>query len=212
MSEIGSIESGLKTIDLEGVFLDGAEGARVDVTTERFLDKSMTEEFLSTVEDMVKSHPVTKEKTEDVEKAITTTLCAEESSSRELATPSDLAGYADLKNYFKEPQRPPLSLKDSPLTLLPAARYAEASWRACYRRKFFITAAGRMGIGPQTMREGDVVVVLYGGEWPFVLRERVGDGGQWEMVGLAYIFGIMGGQAIRKAEERGGEDRWFCLR
>ncbi|KAK4494427.1 hypothetical protein PRZ48_014725 [Zasmidium cellare] len=185
LSSIGLVDRGLKTISLEG-------------------------EFLDKIEDMVNKHSKAKGKHEDFQTALAITLCAEESSSRALATPEDLQGYIDLKSYFTNPDAPPLGLKDSPSTLMPAARYSEASWRACYRRKFFITAAGRIGIGPQTMEKGDVIVVLYGGEWPFVLRDR-GDA-EWEMTGLAYVYGIMGGEAVQEAGERGEGDIWFCLK
>lgn len=222
LSSIGPVNSGLKTITLEGIFVDGAEGARVEAATERFIEKSMNEVFLDNVEDMVNKHPMIKTKlkegwgshicTDDIQQAIATTLCSEESAERELATPDDLQGYADLQAYFKTSKvhnTPDLSIKSAPPKLLRAARYSEACWRACYRRKFFITAAGRIGIGPQTMEVGDVLVVLYGGEWPFVLRPC---GGEYELVGLSYVYGIMGGQAVHEHEERGDEDVWFSVR
>lgn len=37
-------------------------------------------------------------------------------------------------------------------------------------RKLFLTASGVLGLGPQCMREGDVVVVFAGGPVPYVLR------------------------------------------
>lgn len=218
LSSIGSFGSGLKTITLEGIFVDGVEGARVDAATERFLDKSMTGLFLNEVEAMVKDytaandHLRASDRPNDPQTAIATTLCSEESAERELVTSDDLEGYGELKAYFtasKGHDKPDLSIKGAPPELRRAARYSEACWRACYRRKFFITAAGRIGIGPQTMEVGDVLVVLYGGEWPFVLRPC---GEQYELVGLSYVYGTMGGQAVHEHEARVDKDVWFFVR
>ena len=78
---------------------------------------------------------------------------------------------------------------------------------------FFVTKgqgeqAGRMGMGPAGMQLGDVIVVLKGGNMPFVLRwlqieadnghteERDLEGGRFELVGPAYVHGIMEGELV----------------
>ncbi|OBT64927.1 hypothetical protein VE03_05679 [Pseudogymnoascus sp. 23342-1-I1] len=43
-----------------------------------------------------------------------------------------------------------------------------------HNRRFYLTQNGYMGIGPQMMRPGDEVCVLYGGRLPFILRPRTG--------------------------------------
>lgn len=58
------------------------------------------------------------------------------------------------------------------------------------------------------MQSGDFVAILYGREWTFILRP-VGE--EYELVGLCYVNGIMGGQAVQEHEERGDEDVWFCI-
>lgn len=56
-----------------------------------------------------------------------------------------------------------------------------------------------MGIGPLGMQPGDVVCVLYGGAFPFVLREV--NWGNWPgiytLVGEVYCDGIMEGEALK---------------
>jgi len=77
---------------------------------------------------------------------------------------------------------------------------------ACVMKRFFRTEGGYVGIGPQAMLAGDVVVVLFGAEVPFVLR-RVEDSNiknrkkkkvpVWRLVGQAYVHGVMDGEALK---------------
>jgi hypothetical protein len=67
------------------------------------------------------------------------------------------------------------------------------------RRKFFVTSEGRMGLGPRLMREDDLVVILRGGLEPIILRKV---DNHYRLIGVAYIYGIMDGEAanITKAK------------
>lgn len=58
------------------------------------------------------------------------------------------------------------------------------------------------------MRTGDIVVVLYGGETPFVLRPR---GDEFLLLGPAYVHSIMDGQLVEELEAGKREERVFCL-
>lgn len=62
-------------------------------------------------------------------------------------------------------------------------------------RKFAVTAGGLFILGPDIMQNGDVVVVLYGGKAPFLLRRRT-DGKTWMLVGECYVHGLMNGEAL----------------
>lgn len=64
---------------------------------------------------------------------------------------------------------------------------------------FFTTTKGYMGLGSQAMKAGDVVVILAGGEVPFILR-RAGE--FFQLVGECYVHGIMNGEAVHKVAER----------
>lgn len=44
----------------------------------------------------------------------------------------------------------------------------------CSCRRFFWMQNGTFGLGPQCMRQGDIVVVLYGGNAPYLIRPRRG--------------------------------------
>lgn len=52
---------------------------------------------------------------------------------------------------------------------------------------------GLLGVGPDTTRAGDLVVVFFGGRVPFILRQH---GSYYVLLGECYIHGIMDGEAI----------------
>jgi hypothetical protein len=61
-------------------------------------------------------------------------------------------------------------------------------------RALFITHSGKIGTAMNTLREGDVICILFGCAFPVVLRERInGDG--FMLVGEAYVDGMMAGEA-----------------
>lgn len=64
------------------------------------------------------------------------------------------------------------------------------------RRKFGVTEKGRMGMLPRTTAPGDIVCVLYGSKVPVVLR-KVPDAEAYQLVGEAYVHGIMKGEAVQ---------------
>ncbi|KAH6842310.1 hypothetical protein B0I37DRAFT_381652 [Chaetomium sp. MPI-CAGE-AT-0009] len=74
----------------------------------------------------------------------------------------------------------------------------------------FLTAEGYLGMGPEGVQAGDVVVVFCGGRIPFVLRPTKSElvVGQrkiklFEFVGEAYCDGVMDGEVVdhRKLSE-----------
>lgn len=78
--------------------------------------------------------------------------------------------------------------------------YAAEARHFCFNRSFFVTAAGRIGIGPSDTRLDDIVAVLPGSGVPFVIRSRENTGG-WLIVGESYVDGLMGGEAIKSWEQ-----------
>ncbi len=58
-------------------------------------------------------------------------------------------------------------------------------------RCFFTTSDGRMGLGPMCAKPGDLVVMLYGGDFLFVLRET---GERYELIGDVYVHDLMHGE------------------
>ncbi|KAK0625906.1 heterokaryon incompatibility protein-domain-containing protein [Immersiella caudata] len=73
-------------------------------------------------------------------------------------------------------------------------------------RRCFVTSEGYVGLGPEGMQVGDMVVVLKGASVPVVLRPDGDDGsgqGSFTNAGEAYCYGIMDGEAL---EMKSGEE------
>ena len=93
-----------------------------------------------------------------------------------------------------------LDLSEVLLTVRPELRSRCAGWR------LFMTGHGRIGIGPPRVREGDVLVVLFGGKWPFALREQ---NGHYMLSGHCYVDGVMDGEIVRDSEAAGELPKTF---
>jgi hypothetical protein len=60
-------------------------------------------------------------------------------------------------------------------------------------RVMFATTTGYLGLVPHGTREGDVIMVIRGADVPYVLRPQ---GEAYELIGEAYVQGIMDGEAL----------------
>ena len=91
-------------------------------------------------------------------------------------------------------------------------RLARSYWETLQimwiKRKFFITQQGRLGLGPETMIPEDVVVIISGLAWPAILRSI---NGRWLFIGLAYVHGIMDGEAVPEHKRPGQVNEEFLL-
>ncbi|KAF2711674.1 hypothetical protein K504DRAFT_357273, partial [Pleomassaria siparia CBS 279.74] len=57
--------------------------------------------------------------------------------------------------------------------------------------RFFITKHQRIGLGSHRLKQGDLVVILFGADMPFLLRNK---GTHFTLLGCAYVHGIMYGE------------------
>jgi hypothetical protein len=90
-------------------------------------------------------------------------------------------------------------------------RYERRAYNCCWNRSYFTTKKGYMGIGSNALETGDIVYVLFGGKVPYILRPK---NGYYQLVGDAYVHGIMEGEAIKQwqVKESGLEKRVFEVR
>lgn len=72
-------------------------------------------------------------------------------------------------------------------------------------RTFFITQYGHIGKGPTAAQADDIVVVLFGGQTPYILRPTEKDG-DYLFIGECYLDGIMHGEHIEKLKAEGRFD------
>ncbi|KAF2033216.1 hypothetical protein EK21DRAFT_109349 [Setomelanomma holmii] len=63
------------------------------------------------------------------------------------------------------------------------------------KRRVFMTQGGYMGTGPRSLRAGDEVWILHSAGLPFVLRPQ--PNGNYCLVGEAFVYGVMHGEALR---------------
>jgi hypothetical protein len=72
-------------------------------------------------------------------------------------------------------------------------------------RRLFITKNGHVGYGAAAPTEQDNIFVLFGGSVPYILR-KVRDG--FHLIGEAYLYGFMEGEATTQWREGALVDRW----
>ncbi|KAH7082693.1 heterokaryon incompatibility protein-domain-containing protein [Paraphoma chrysanthemicola] len=70
-----------------------------------------------------------------------------------------------------------------------------------YGRKMFI-AGDFIGLGPETMQEDGLLVVLPGGPTPYILRPSPLNSHQFELVGECYVHGLMNCEALQHVREQ----------
>ena len=123
--------------------------------------------------------------------------------------------YRDAENWFAEHLDYRIAattinrlLKLTLLSDVDSGRFHQAFVRACTDRKFFVTEEGRMGMGPDTMKEGDIVTILFGGKVPYVLRPSES---RYRFIGECYVPGLMSGEAVQRWRAGSREQAIFEL-
>ncbi|KAM7215264.1 Heterokaryon incompatibility protein (HET) domain containing protein [Rhypophila decipiens] len=76
--------------------------------------------------------------------------------------------------------------------------------RACAHRRLFVTKKGYIGLAPWNAEVGDAVIILCGGQTPFLLRPDPVESDWWKLVGETFVHGIMGGEAMAGSPELQG--------
>jgi hypothetical protein len=64
------------------------------------------------------------------------------------------------------------------------------------KRRIFVSSRGYYGLGQDTLRVGDIICVLHGGDSPFLVREA--GLGYHELIGESYVHGIMHGEYLTR--------------
>lgn len=80
--------------------------------------------------------------------------------------------------------------------------------RMCRGRRFFITRDGLIGLGPELMKERDILVVLFGGKVPFILRPIEGG---YRLIGDCYSPQLMEGEAVKRWADKGRPTKFFDI-
>ncbi|KAK0101981.1 hypothetical protein ONS95_001214 [Cadophora gregata] len=82
----------------------------------------------------------------------------------------------------------------------------DALWESpAFPRRIAVTQEmGCLGMVPKETRAGDLLVLFWGAQAPFVLRERFSVDGakEYQIVGECYVHGVMDGEGVGKYEEQ----------
>ena len=143
---------------------------------------------------------------ENVTDALAETLIAGCATVNKLATGEDWAPYTSFAEHLEK-----LAI-EHPEQRLPQAMpggegrraYFTRVVTACVNRRFMVTKDGPIGLAPRATMEGDVVVALRNGMWPFVLRAMdtpKGEEQKYQFVGQAYLRGFMQGEIVKECEK-----------
>ena len=77
--------------------------------------------------------------------------------------------------------------------------YANILYDTAFLRRGFVSSKGYLGLGPQYTREGDIMVIIFGADMPYILRKL--ENGQYMLIGEAYVHGIMDGEFMQTNPE-----------
>jgi hypothetical protein len=79
--------------------------------------------------------------------------------------------------------------------------YFIGSWKEFNEsRMILVTKRGRIGMAANTIQDGDAIVMLLGGDVPFVLR-AMENAGHYTLVADCYVHGFMDGEGLVEARE-----------
>jgi hypothetical protein len=79
-------------------------------------------------------------------------------------------------------------------TEVKSSYYNMMGWQR-YRRPF-LSSKGYVGLAPDHVQEGDLIVIFFGGKFPYIIRKT--DDGRFIFIGEAYVHGIMYGEFIER--------------
>jgi hypothetical protein len=150
----------------------------------------------------------------DAENTIASTLLAGGNSQYSSATKEQCQDFTVWVNYLEShgklaPYLRGMDQTQGDTETTKAAHYQFALMRACLNRLVFATSSGHFGLGPQTTKDGDIVAILYGCQWPVVLRKIEA---YYKVIGLSYVHGLMYGEAVRACRDEMEPDIRFEIR
>jgi hypothetical protein len=197
---------------LQGIVVDQVVKTNIICDGGTWQDDEKYYQWLVSVKDLVMCHRNIAMQ-EDIDLAIASTLTAGQAKSRKEAQPDDLQV---LVEYIESLAIRKDDIKSDGVSIRPhfnkeqiRVAFGSANDYLCQDRRFFVTTAGRTGLGPRCMQPEDVVVVLRGGFSPFILRKKADS--YW-LIGEAYVHGIMYGEAVQLDRSRGGSSMVFHVR
>lgn len=89
-----------------------------------------------------------------------------------------------------------------------AFKFSRRAWFVMIGRTLGMTGKSYLTMLPVGVKEGDELVILSGGRVPFVVRA---EGGNYKLVGAAFVHGMMDGEAFEMEDSGSSALEWFTL-
>ena len=88
-------------------------------------------------------------------------------------------------------------------------QYAKAICQTMEGRSFFMSDRKFMGVGPDDVKENDIIVVFFGVRTPFIVRPAPFYGtGVFKIIGDCYVDGFMDGEALKTSPAELASKTW----
>jgi hypothetical protein len=115
-----------------------------------------------------------------------------------LPTPDELERYLSPSDTDDESVLTPKTTRKQPEGLgMEAYFHYEDQTPRVKDRMFFCKDEGYLGIGPYTLEKGDMMCLFCGAPCPFIIRKHSDNDGCYELVGPAYVHGLMSEDEVR---------------
>ncbi|OQN96277.1 hypothetical protein B0A48_17839 [Cryoendolithus antarcticus] len=220
LNGVSRTDTGHQCSDMNILCIEGSMVATISESTEAMSweilgDVIARSSIIASTRDMLQRHAAAKRRHE-VESCLAMTLCGgadhlcrsidEEDARRSLDSLSDIMLRT---GEFPAVHGSPAAENASAEEII-ASKCRFAMQNACIYRRAFVTDNSHPGLGPMIAGRGDVVAVLYGCRWPVILRPRQ-ENGHYEFLDVAYVHGIMHGEAVREHEAAGKPNDVFHI-
>lgn len=216
-SEKAIVDSDLKTVRVEGLFVDVIHDV---LQFKEFVDDSMEQfqEVEKLVANATERHPPSpRTYLEDFKSKEPLWAMLISNKGKQENEPSP-ESYGKMYEVYRGRAEVPAELKNMGGEYVDDWAFTP-NWQQEYRnrlfgqlpkRAFFTTECGLSGRGMRWIKKGDHVVILLGAPVPFILRP-VSDG-NYQVVGIAYVGGIMDGGLVNHVLKNGPDTpREFAL-
>jgi hypothetical protein len=104
---------------------------------------------------------------------------------------------------------PDVILDKDPIMWQEASNYQAHLESENAGRRTFVTSKGYLGLGPENIQPGDKVVLFGGCFIPYIIRESYE--GLFNLVGGAYVHGIMDGEGLLDSEDNAVKGERFII-
>lgn len=197
-------------LNLRGIRVDTIVGCTAPVNQKLVPDQCSSQRILNilrSIDELVKNLPQAREE-------LYKTLIAGRNWQNAEAGDADLKDYNSLLSHLQYHPRAPLPARYPSMTQFGeeaerAIRYFDNFASTVYTRRFFTTKYGLFGIGPCNLEAGDILAILYGSQFPYILRQ-VGVN-TYRLIGECYVNRIMHGEIVQYHRAKGHRSNTFII-